>query len=239
MTVVAIHQPNFFPWLGYFDKIARCDRFVFLDHVQYPKSGAGNWSNRVQLMVGGRPQWVTAPIDRAFSGVRAINDLEFAARPPWREKFRKTLVANYGRTPFFSETMACLDPILADADDNLSRFNGGAIRQLIAHIGLRGPTLFRSSELDVTGSSNDLLISIAAAVGADTYLCGGGSAEYLDAPVFAAAGVNLVFQQFVHPSYPQARSDRFVPGLSIVDALMNCGRTGVGQMLRGEGDRDA
>jgi hypothetical protein len=238
MTVVAIHQPNFFPWLGYFDKIARCDVFVFLDHVQYPKTG-GNWSNRVQLIVGGRSQWVTAPIDRAFSGVRAINELEFAARPPWRERFRKTVVANYGRTPFFTETMACLEPILADADDNLSRFNGRAIRRLIDHVGLKVPALFRSSELDVTGSANDLLISIAAAVGADTYLCGGGSSEYFDATAFAAAGLTLQYQHFSHPTYAQRPGDGFVAGLSIVDALMNCGRAQVGRMLQSRGDRGA
>ena len=48
--IVAIHQPNFFPWLGYFDKINKSDIFIFLDDVQFPKKG-GNWTNRVQLMV--------------------------------------------------------------------------------------------------------------------------------------------------------------------------------------------
>ena len=104
MITVAIHQPNFFPWLGYFDKIAKCDVFIVLDDVQFPK-GDGSWLNRVRLLVGGEPRWVTAPIVRAFHGVRLVGQVEFHSSTPWREKVLKTLTANYARAPFFEETM--------------------------------------------------------------------------------------------------------------------------------------
>ena len=74
--VVAIHQPNFFPWLGYFDKIARSDVFIFLDDVQFPKTG-GVWSNRVKILIGGEARWSTAPIDRSFTGTRKICEMHF------------------------------------------------------------------------------------------------------------------------------------------------------------------
>ena len=70
MILVAIHQPNFFPWLGYFDKIRRADFFILLDDVQYPKTGAGSWSNRVKVMINGEGRWLTAPVDRSFHGTR-------------------------------------------------------------------------------------------------------------------------------------------------------------------------
>lgn len=223
MTIVAIHQPNFFPWLGYFDKVARADHFVFLDHVQYQKTG-GDWSNRVRMLVSGRAEWVTAPIDRSFHGVRAVNEIEFVERQPWREKLLKTLAASYGRAPYYGETMACLEPLVVNPETNLARYNIDAIDKLVAHIGLRRPTWHRSSALGVDAHATNLLITIARRVGADTYLCGGGAVEYQDDAAFSEASVGLLYQRFEHPRYEQRHGATFIPGLSIVDALMNCGR---------------
>src|SRR5256885_16256985 len=82
-TLVAIHQPNFFPWLAYFDKIARADIFVFLDDVQYEKTG-GTWSNRVRLLISGQAAWATMPIRRDYHGVRAANDMAIHNPQAWR-----------------------------------------------------------------------------------------------------------------------------------------------------------
>lgn len=102
--IVAIHQPNFFPWLGYFDKIARSDTFIFLDDVQYPKTG-GVWSNRVKMLVAGEPRWVTAPITRTFHGLAKINEIEWADDQTWRVKLIKTLAANYSKAGHYREIM--------------------------------------------------------------------------------------------------------------------------------------
>ena len=68
--LVAIHQPNFLPWLGYFDKLARADVFILLDTVQFPKK-AGSWMNRARLLVGGEPSWITVPVVRSYHGLRS------------------------------------------------------------------------------------------------------------------------------------------------------------------------
>ena len=88
--VVAIHQPNFFPWIGYFEKMARADSFIFMDNVQFPKKG-GAWCNRVKLLIGGEARWVTASIDRNFSKTREIREMNFLSDNPWRQKIVKSL----------------------------------------------------------------------------------------------------------------------------------------------------
>ena len=220
--VVAIHQPNFFPWLGYFDKIARSDVFILLDHVQFQKTG-GTWSNRVKLLVGVESRWVTAPIVRNYHGVLAINEMEFQANNPWREKLLKSLVANYTRAPFFKETMGFIEPLILNSENNLARYNGTAVMAIAKHLGLPTEKLRWSSEMGVDQYASEMLISLTRAVDGNTYMCGGGAEGYQEDTAFAEAGIDLVYQNFQHPVYIQSGSKEFVPGLSIIDALMNIG----------------
>lgn len=227
---VAIHQPNFFPWLGYFDKMARSDVFIFLDHVQFPKTG-GVWCNRVKMRCSGEARWVTGPIRRAFHGVAAINQVEWADERPWRSKLLKTLTANCSRAPFFKETMAWLQPLVLLPESNLARYNIAVIKAIAGQLGLRHEHCVLSSGLGCTGQASDLLINLARKVGGTCYMCGGGASGYQEDQAFEQAGMSLAYQSFQHPVYPQAGSADFVSGLSIVDALMNVGRDGVAALL--------
>jgi hypothetical protein len=229
--VVAIHQPNFLPWLGYFDKIARSDVFIFLDDVQFSKTG-GTWSNRVKMLLAEEPRWVTAPIRRAFNGVVSINQIEWADEQPWRAKLLKTLSVNYAKKPFFRETMAWLEPLILLPEGNLARYNMAVIRAIADQIGLRHNHCVTSSSLGGQGQASELLINLTRNVGGDCYLCGGGASGYQQDEAFASAGVELRYQSFTHPIYTQHGGHAFIQGLSIVDALMNLGFEGVGQMVR-------
>jgi len=224
--VLAIHQPNFFPWLGYFDKIARSDVFIFLDHVQFPKTG-GVWSNRVKLLVSGEARWVTASIVRNFHGVRAISEMEVRSNNPWRDKFLKSLVINYGRALFFDETMNLLEPLILNPEINLARYNGAAVMAIAKYLGLLVEKFRWSSEIGVDEQASEMLISLTRVAGCDAYMCGGGAEGYQEDTAFAAAGVGLIYQNFQHPVYPQIGAKEFVPGLSVIDALMNIGVDGV------------
>jgi hypothetical protein len=219
--LVAIHQPNFFPWLGYFDKLARADTFVLLDSVQFPKTG-GVWCNRVKMMLGGQARWATAPVQRAFHGTRAIREIEFEPGEPWRTKLVKSLHANYGRAPHFASTMEFLEPLVLDSENNLARYNAAAISAVASRLGLDIGKLRWSSALAAAGQRNQLLVGLVKEVGGGAYLCGGGADGYQDDALFAAEGIELVYQRFAHPVYAQPGVATFVPGLSIIDALMNC-----------------
>jgi hypothetical protein len=231
---VAIHQPNFFPWLGYFDKIARADVFVVMDDVQFPKKG-GTWCNRVKLLVGGFPNWVTAAVDRSFSGTRRINEVMFAADPRSWEKVGKTLSANYSKHPFYAETMDVVAPLLASPEPHVALYNTAAISAVAMAMGFDISKVVMASTLSVSGSSNELLCALTRAAGGDTYMYGGGAAGYQDETVFAREGVALQAQNFVHPTYGQHRRADFAAGLSVIDAAMNLGWAGVAAMLRSRG----
>ncbi len=220
--IVAIHQPNFFPWLGYFDKISRSDVFVLLDNVFLPKTG-GTWGNRVMLMVGGIPKWVTMPIVRSYSGQRRINEMITQNISDWRTKMINTIQTNYGATPHFREVFPIVEALVKNPENNLAVYNMKAIHTLSKVIGLSGDKCILASTLCVNGKGTDLLISITKAVGGTAYMCGGGSAGYQDDSLFDAAGLELIYQKFVHPPYDQNHCKVFVPGLSIIDALFNAG----------------
>lgn len=235
--VVAIHQPNFFPWLGYFDKLAKADVFIFLDDVQFSKTG-GTWTNRVKLLLSGEAQWVTAAIDRNYSGVRTINEMEFLSLPDWRRKTLATLKMSYARHPYFVEVMEVIEPLIRNPETKAALYNGEAIRTLARHLRLDETKIQSSSQLEKLGSSNELLVSLTQSVGGAVYLCGGGADGYQEEALFAQNSVQLVHQKFVHPTYPQKHSRDFVPGLSVIDAAMNLGWSGAGELLarKTEGD---
>ena len=228
--IVAIHQPNFFPWLGYFAKIATCDKFVILDNVQLPKTG-GTWSNRVKIMIGGEAKWLTAPIVRNYHGVRNINEVEFDCRIKWRDKILKTLDANYRKCPFFVETMDMVGSLIEYPDNNMASYNIHLILSIAQAIGVEREKFVLSSSFPSDLSSNDLLVHLTRACGGIIYMCGGGADSYQDEDVFKKSGITLRPQNFTHPVYPQRGVDDFIPGMSIIDALMNVGFGGVRGLL--------
>lgn len=230
MTVVAIHQPTFLPWLGWWDKLVRADVFVLLDDVQFPKKG-GSWTNRVRLLVGGEPRWVTVPVERAFHGTRSVRETRIDTGKPWREEITRTLVASYGRAPYFDEVMPVVEEALAGDVDRIAVLDEQAIRCFAEVMALDASRIVRQSDLGVTGTGTELLVALCGAAGGSAYLSGDGAGGYLDEEAFATAGVGLVYQRFVSPRYPQS-TDSFVAGLSIVDALMNCGFEGSAALLR-------
>ena len=218
MTVVAIQQPNFFPWLGYFDKIKQADVFVFLDDVDYPRSGSGmgSWTNRVRIAVQGRPAWIGAPISR-YSGRRRIMDIRIAPDPKWRRKLMRTLMANYSRAPRFRDAMAMLEPLINRDTDDLATYNIEAIKTISRSLGLKA-SFVRQSDTTAKGTATMLLVSLTQMVGADTYLCGGGAEGYQEDELFERAGLTLRYQHFAPRSYGEVQ--RFLPGLSVIDYLM-------------------
>ncbi len=228
--VVAIHQPTFFPWLGYFNKIARCDQFVVLDNVQFPKKG-GTWANRVKLLINGQPGWVTMPVERSYHGMRSYAEMRIDNDAPWRDKLLKTIRVNYNQYRYFDEVFPAVEDLIRNPNTRLTDYNLSAILSLGKRLGIDTSRIVLASTLRAEGASTDLLVSLVKAVDGTAYLCGGGAAEYQEDEKFATAGLNLIYQNFQHPVYEQTSAEDFVPGLSVIDALMNCGFQRTGELI--------
>lgn len=228
--LVAIHQPNFLPWLGYFDKLARADIFVLLDNVPLQRTG-GAYTNRVEIAPQGRRQWLTVPLARDTELRQSIDAARIVEGQPWRRKLCATIEQGYARAAAFEEIMPLVRQILDYREDRLAAFNIHGLQLIAQLLGLDIAKLRRASELRTVGTGTDRLISIVHAVGGTAYLSGGGSGGYQEDEKFAAAGVALRYQGFEHPTYPQRGAPQFVAGLSVIDALMNCGADATARLL--------
>jgi hypothetical protein len=235
--IVSAHQPLFLPWLGFFDKVRRADVFVLVDHVQFEKQDFQN-RNRIQTRAGVR--WLVVPV-RHQSRDERICDKEIDDKPDgrttWGERLASTLRHAYARTPFAKRYLPFLEDALTRPWRLLVDLDIHLIRYFLHELEIETPVV-RSTTLEgVGGSRTEMILSVCQAVGADVYLSGnGGSREYLDVELLERNHIEVEWQAFRHPVYVQAGGgrDTFVPHLSVVDLLFNCGPASAA-MLRGDG----
>ena len=228
LHIVACHQPNFFPWLGYFHKVRWAETFVVLDDALIQKTG-GSVTNRTSIAPGGKQTWFTAPIDRSFSGTLRIDRVKLSEREPFRERLLATLRTNYSRSPYFSEMWSIVAPLVEDPEPLLATYNTRAITRIAEVLSL-STRLVLSSSLGVDATSTERLVQIVGAVSGDTYLYGGGAKDYQDDALFFARGIHLLEQGFSPPTYARGGQPELA-GLSILDALFFLGRDGTRKLL--------
>lgn len=215
--IVTIHQPNFAPWTGYFDKMTKSDVFVLLDTVPFTKGG---YQNRVRIKGSDGPQWLTVPVQKKGKLGQLTNEVETNELLPWRENHIKTLQTLYGRCPGHEAASTLLSEVYANPSTNLADLCTDIITRLRDHYGI-DTTLVRSSELDATGASSELLARIVAELGGDVYLSGPSGRNYLDEQVFADHGISVEYHSFTPEPYEQPHGE-FAGGLSMLDHLA-CG----------------
>ncbi len=230
--ICAIHQPQYLPWIGYFDKMQRSDVFVLLDDVQYKKN---EWQNRNKIKTPQGWQWLTVPVHYTFG--EKINEVLINNATNWGKKHWHALVVNYSGTTYFKDYKDFFEEVYNKQWKYLWELNIYLIKELSAFLGIE-TRLIKSSELQVEGEKTERLVRICKKLKADTYLSGNGAREYLDLNLFKREKVKVIFQDFEHPVYPQMRwrkneehrqdacatDDDFQPNMSVVDLLFNCGK---------------
>jgi hypothetical protein len=210
------------------------DIFILLDDVQFPKGGgSGNWTNRHLILDHGKEKWATVPVSRNFSGLKNINDIRFAQGNIWKRSYLEIINNSYSEAKYFPEIFGFLESSLAHETDFLSELNIHLIHSVLQVLQISNKTLIKSSVLGKEGKSNDLLCSLIQTVGSDSYLCGRGASGYLNVDVFEERKIKIVYQNYRPIAYPQLYGIKFVEGLSIVDAMMNCGLTRTRELVFG------
>lgn len=226
---VAIHQPQYLPWLGHFAKLAAADCWIFLDTVQYEKNG---WQNRNRIKTPRGAQWLTVPVQARLGTL--IRDIPIDTAQPWARRHVQALRVNYARAPHFARYFPELDRLLQRPWRLLADLNAEVTRFLAEALGL-SRRMLRASKLSGTQADpTGRLVDLCRAVGADTYLAGQDGARYMDLDQFRASRIAVLVQGYEHPTYAQLHGD-FLPFLSVVDLLLNHGESSL-QILR-QGDR--
>ncbi len=228
--IVAAHQPQYMPWLGYFAKIDQADSFVLLDTVQFKKN---EWQNRNRIKTAQGPQWLTVPVQYKFP--QKIFEVSINNTIRWQDKQRKTLTTNYSKAPFFDSVSQSLFPVFSEQWDTISALNIFVVKTLLKLVGITTPIHVASDFSSLPEGPDQRLIAITKELKGSSYLAGQGGKEYMNLDLYAQAGITIDFQLFEPPVYPQLFGT-FEPYLSVLDLLFNCGPSQSLAIIRGENE---
>lgn len=219
MKRVAIMQPTYLPWSGYFGLMYSVDLFIFLDTVQFEHR---SWQQRNRIKTPRGPQWLTVPVISKGKRDQWIQDVEIGNGIEFSKKHLKAIDLNYRKATHFNEVFSEVRRELNDPGEKLANLAISLILRLKRLLGIN-TTVMRSSELMGEGPKAELLASLCVQVGATEYVSPPGSKEYLRASsAFHEVGIPIRYFEFTHPEYIQLHGE-FIPYMSCIDMMMNCG----------------
>ncbi len=228
MKSVAGHQPNLYPYGGFFAKLASADEFVIADSVQYVKKEFHN-RNRIKFP-DGTAKWLSIPVKNSGRYKQLIKDVEIDGRSGWRRDHRRSIELNYRKAAHFDEFFPTVAGLLDSEWKMLAEFNVAFIRATAAFLGIGTPVTL-ASEKGIEGDACPLIAEICRKTGSSTYLHGIHGLDYVDFAFLEEKGVASLIQIFECPIYPQLHGE-FIPNLSILDMIFNCGRERTLGLLR-------
>jgi len=219
MTTIAIMQPTYLPWIGYFGMIDRADSFVFLDSVQFARR---SWQQRNRIKTANGVQMLTVPVLKKGARDQVIAEVQIDASARFAEKHRRAIEHALGKAPYFKDHAEGLFTVLEAGHDHLVGLNIALIGWLCSAFGIEAH-FTRSSEIAADGHKADLLAALCSALKGDVYLSAPGSADYIEeSDAFEKAGVTVAYHHYDHPTYAQLHG-AFEPYMSAIDLLFNCG----------------
>jgi hypothetical protein len=227
--LIAIHQPQYLPWLGYLDKIDKAEVFVILDNVQFKKN---EWQNRNRIKTTQGWQWITVPTLYKFP--EKINEVRINNNTNWNRKHLQALITNYSKSLYFDDYKNFFEDIFSRSWDRLVDINIEVIKFLISALELK-TRLVMASDLKLREEPTERLIDICKTLGGKKYLAGRDGSKYMNLEKFDEEGIDIIFQDFKHPVYSQLY-EGFEPGMSAIDLLFNCGDKSL-EILRGNHEK--
>lgn len=224
---LVVIQPGYLPWLGFFDQMQRSDVFIYYDDVQFDKHG---WRNRNRIKTPHGPLWLTVPV-RHTGAQTLIIDATIDRATAWARTHLRSIRQYYAKAPFLDRYLPELEELLERPWSHIAPLDMAAAALMARWLKIDRPIL-RSSELGVGGGQSDRLLNLCRYVGADVYLSGSAAKDYLDVELFTNANVQVEWQDYRHPMYPQQHGE-FLPYMSALDLLFNCGDESASILKRG------
>lgn len=226
---VVIHQPDFLSYLGFFHRLLHSDLYIVLDDVQFVKGTSQSWMNRDKIKTQNGEQWLTVNIKKAPSST-TINEILLSDTINWKKQNLDLLKQNYRKAEYFDEIFPYLEKLYSNDYEKLSEFNMASIIMLMELFDIKIDIVY-SSILKTTQTKSERLVELLTQVDATHYLSGVGARDYHKDEPFDKAGLKVVWQEFQHPIYPQLHGE-FIPYLSSIDILFNCGIEKSREILR-------
>lgn len=225
---LAIMQPYFLPYIGYFQLINAVDKFVIYDDVNFINKG---WINRNAILAGGKAQLFTIPLKEASQN-RLIRDIALSDDKVWKKKLLKTIQQSYQKAPYFAEVFPIIDRVINYDAENISDLNRNGIFEINKYIGINTEIIAHSDIYENTHlKAQNRILDICKKENAQTYINPSGGMELYDRAVFENEGIELFFIKAGLPAYNQ-NSQEFIAGLSIIDVLMNNSLENIHIMLK-------
>ncbi len=219
MLSVACHQPNFMPWPGFFYKAIKADTLVLLDNVQFPLGTS--WLNRNRLKNKGGVFWLTVPVWKRGRGMQSINGVEVCNERDWQRKHYLSLIHAYKNAPYFYEHLDFFKEIFNKKWQRLLDLNLVILKHLLNALGIKKDIIL-SSSLNINAKGQELLIKICKRLSASYYVSLSTSKKYVGKRLFQRENIDVRFYPFKPMVYPQLWGN-FIPNLSSIDLLLNCG----------------
>ncbi|MFC1709842.1 WbqC family protein [Candidatus Omnitrophota bacterium] len=231
--ILTAHQPVYLPWLGLFHKIALADTFVSFNQVQYlPKE----WNNRNMIKTVTGNAWLTVPVLKKGHREKTISEIQINNDIPWQRKHWKSIYLNYKKASYFMKYADFFEEVYKKEWSKLSDLNDYMLKHFLKILGIKvGFT--NAANFDFQGKKSDLVLDMCKKLRADVYIFGSLGRDYANVDTFRKEDINVLFQEFKHPIYPQLHG-KFISHLSIVDLLFNCGERSLEILMEGNVGKD-
>jgi len=218
---VSIHQPNYLPWLGFFDKIKQSDKFVIFDNVQYPRS-KGHFGNRNKIKIYNDSKWLTVPVE-GKSEMKNFNQIKYKDTN-WKEEHLRLIEQFYKKTTYFCIYFDDFKEILLKDYKSISHLSSELIIWFLSKLNINTEIIYSSELVDENITGADRILAILKELKATKYITGSGpgSMRYINEKDFKEAGIELEWQSYPHPRYRQINGE-FIPYMNILDLLFNEG----------------
>ena len=229
--IVTISQPRYQPWLGYFHRIAVSDLFIYLDTVQYTPR---DWENRNKVKTDRGWTWLTVPVKASYQAM--IPDVLVDNAQPWQWNHWQTIKTYYGSSPYFRHYADKLSYIYEDKIWlSLTDLNLALTHILCECLGISQAQFIKASDIKVQGKGSELILNLCKAMDATAYLSGSQGKNYLQEETFASNNIQIIYQDYNHPTYTQLYSG-FEPNMAVIDLLFNYGDESLDIIMSGQED---